>query len=99
MAKPQTAPGLDTKAVVLNLDGKPTKLEDRELTVGRAIAIALVSGTKSPDPLRAYLLGKKLMEEKHVTLDASEKKFIKDELEKFTGFTNLVIGQILEKLQ
>ena len=85
---------------VMNLDNKPTQLEGKDLVVGRALALVLISGNKSADPLRAYTLARKLSDATEaIELDSSEVKFIKDSMEGFQGFTTLVIGQLLEKIQ
>lgn len=83
---------------IMSLDNVPMKLEDRDLTVGRALALTLISGNKSPDPLRSYSLARKLDSKDPVELDTSDIKFVKECLDGFQGFTVLVIGQLLEKL-
>jgi len=85
---------------VMNLDNKPTQLEGKDLNVGRALALILISGTKSADPLRAYTLARKLSEATEaIELETADVKFIEEAMAGFQGFTTLVIGQLMEKLQ
>lgn len=89
---------------VIDLDGKPLKMGDgedrKDLTVGRALALILVSGAKSPDPLRAFLLGQKIATATEpVEIEQADVKFLEDQMPAFAGFTTLVIGQLMAKLQ
>lgn len=87
--------------VLTNLDGSPIVLNDRPLSLGRALGVMLVAAGKSSDPLRSYLLAKKLQleaEGSEVELDASEVAFIKEAIPQSTQYTTLVVGQVLEKL-
>lgn len=85
---------------IVNLDNKPTQLEGKDLTIGRALALVLISGTKSADPLRAYGLARKLSDSTEpVELETADVVFLKESMTGFQGFTTLVIGQLMEKLQ
>jgi hypothetical protein len=85
---------------VLNLDKKPLTFEDGELTITRALSLIVISGSKSPDPLKAYQLAKKIEDaELIVELSDEDVDFIKNATVGFQGFTTLVIGQILDRLQ
>lgn len=88
---------LNLNEVLLSLDGKELDDGDKSLTVGISLARILVTGSNK-DALRAYVLGKKLMDAEEVELDASEVNFIKTAIEENQTYTVLVKGQLLEKL-
>ena len=88
---------LNLNEVLLSLDGKELDHGDKHLTVGISLAQILVAGSNK-DALRAYVLGKKLMDAEEVELDASEVNFIKTAIEENQTYTVLVKGQLLEKL-
>lgn len=83
---------------ILELDGKPAMNGDKPLTVGLALANVLVLQGQSSDPLRAYLLAKKLTDNTEtLELDDSDKSFLKDAVEKSDRYLVLVKGQLLSK--
>lgn len=89
---------------ILDLDGKPMKMDDNELTVARAVALMISGNTQSPDPLRAYTLARTITEVDlkkagEIELNTSDVKFIKEAISTNRFFTALVAGQILEKLE
>lgn len=94
------ATNIETGAGIFDLDKKPIDLEGKPLTVGRALALVLVTQNKSADPLRAWTLAQKLTnpEVPKIDLDPSDVSFIKDSMKDFLNFSVLVKGQLLEKL-
>lgn len=90
---------LNLQDSIVTLENIPAKNDKGELlSIGKVIAVTLVGG-KTADPLRSYLLAKKVTEtEKEIELDPSEIEFIKNTLKEFGGWTDLVVGQVLEKL-
>lgn len=87
---------MNLKETLLDLDGKPIKNGEEDLTVGRALAEILVRA-KSTDPLRSYLLGRKLVESETLEPDKAEKEFIQNTIRSFEGYSVLIKGQLLEK--
>lgn len=87
--------------MIRNLDGGVMQMDEKDLSVKRAIALILVTKPSQTDPLRAYLLGKRFVEntDQPIELDGSEVDFIEKSVRGFEGFNALVLGQILEKLQ
>ncbi len=89
---------INTNDILVNLQGEALKDGNKELTLGLAIANVLVSGAKSTEPLRAYVLSKKLFDTKgELDLDSADVSFLKKTIEDFEGYITLVKGQILEK--
>lgn len=90
---------LNIKEKILGLDNKPLTYENEDLSLGKAIAIVLVSSQRSTDPLRSYVLGRKFMDAKEETmeLNATDIQYIKEAIGTFQGFNVLVTGQILQK--
>lgn len=85
---------------LVDLDGGALKYDEKDLTVGRALALIVISEDRPVDPLRSYLLAKKLTDKKdEIELDVVEKKYLLDRVEKSVAFRALVLGQLLEKLQ
>lgn len=81
------------------LEGKPVKFNEKELTLGDALAYSLIGRNKAPDPLRAYLLAQRLSKEREeMILDASELTFLREAIQATDYFNTLVVGQVLEKL-
>lgn len=90
---------LNLSAVITQLDGEPLKNKENDLTVGDALASILVLDPKSKDPLRSYLLAKKLTEnEGEIELNKTEVAFLKEVVEASMAFITLVKGQLLDKL-
>ena len=88
---------INLSEVMLGLDGKALKLEDKDLTVGLALSECLVGGT-SPDPLRAYVLAKKLVgAEGEAELDQTESDFLKEAVNANNNYFAIVKGQLLSK--
>lgn len=96
--------------VLVNLIGEPLLSDGKELRLGHALGMVLVGNGKNSDPLRAYVLAKKFSDASvedttpsnglmTMHLDASDLKFIKESIANVQGFSPLVLGQLLEKLQ
>lgn len=86
---------------ILDLDNKEVPLNGNILTVGRAIALTLISDTNTSDPLRTYLFSRKFVDSEitEVLLDQSDIDFLKQAIKKNSAqFTALVIGQVLQLL-
>lgn len=88
--------------MIKNLDGNVIEMEGKKLSFVRGYALVLVGGQQSKDPLRAMLLSRKLIDKEgqdvEIELDVAEVKFLEEATKMPTGFTTLVIGQLLEKL-
>lgn len=86
---------------ILDLEGEPIKLGDKDITFGRAIALCLVSGNKSSDPMRAYILAQSFLKEdtKEVDLNQSDMDFIKSAIKSADNYTDIVKGQLLIALK
>lgn len=84
---------------IKDFDGKVVKYdENRDLTI--ALVLANVMASSQTDPLRAYLLGKKLAEsEKTIDIDKLDYTFLKEGLTSSKMYFALVKGQVLEILQ
>lgn len=94
-------PGLKLKCrtMLTDLDGGAIKMKEDEVDLGRAIALILIGGTDSSDPLRSYLFARALMDKKELELNQVDLKFLKEAVAASKFFTALVIGQILAHLQ
>jgi len=89
---------IEVATILKDLNGNPLKVDDQELSVGRACAIILSSG-KSYDPLRSYILATKLAEAKEpIIVNASEFGFIKEAIQSNENFTPIIKGQLLSLL-
>lgn len=91
---------LNLEEVLVGLDTKALKDGETDLTIGKAIATILVMEQHSKDPLRSYLLARKITEgTKDLELDKAEADYIKDAVKETPAYITLVKGQILEKLK
>lgn len=89
---------INLKQNLFNLEGKKLKEDELEVTVGSVLASMLGNSTESTDPLRDYVLAKKLMEAKgELEIDASEVSHLKETITKAPNYLVLVKGQLLEK--
>lgn len=89
---------LDLTTEITNLDGSPLDRE-KPLTFGEALGQILVLQQDSKDPLRSYLLAKKITENKgEIELDKAELSMLKESVEASKNYITLVKGQLLEKL-
>lgn len=90
---------VDLTDVIVDLEGNPIKSsEDKEITIGRALALVVATGPKSDDPLRALIMARKLVEAESISLDAADVAYLLQAVKKYTGFSDLVLGQLVEKL-
>lgn len=94
-----SASALDFTQVLKDLDGKPIKNDDKELTLGEAATIALLAPfqdeqAKGDTKAKRFLLAIKVRQAKDAKLTAEEVKEIKDVVAK--AFAPLVVGRVWE---
>lgn len=93
---------IKTNTVLTNFKGEALKDGNKDLTIGNAIAFVL--GGKVSNPTLGWNLGKKFATDEEVELKAEDIVFIKKELnenasQKESGWTSIVVGQIIEMLE
>ncbi len=80
------------------LSGEELKDEDNTVvTVGKILSNILLAD-KSGGKMKLYHLAQKFYSEKEVELDKSDLELVKKAVENSQGLSNLLTGQILEKL-
>ena len=85
------------KGVTL-LDGKtPLKQNDVDLTIGVAIATALVNS--DGEPIKTYELAKKFNDGGTIEVDTADLKLVKAAVTKYPNYNALVKGQVLVMLE
>lgn len=91
---------IETKKVLVSLDGKPIKFDEKELTLGLALANILLSQKeKHYDPLKMYSLSLRLYQATgNVDVDKADFATIKEVVTQCNTFTTIVTGQILDML-
>lgn len=91
---------IETTALIKNLKGEPFEDSDKNpLTVGKMIAAALAN-TKSPDPLKSYVLATKFYEAtENLEVSAEDVVFIKNIIKATEGNTPVVLGQLIKALE
>lgn len=89
---------LHVDTVLKDYDGKPIPFEEnRSLTLG--LCLSNVMATAQGDPLRAYLLGKKLAEAHgEIEIEKLDYTFLKDSMTGNKQYFAIVKGQVLEML-
>ena len=90
---------IDLQNLVIDLEGKPIKLGEKEVTFGHAMAMCLVGGAKSSDPMRAYIMSQEVMKGDEVEFNQSDTEFLKTSIKAAENFTDIVKGQLLLALK
>lgn len=84
--------------IVSTLEGRPYKMGDHELTVGKVLAEAL-SQSETGGKMKMFLLAKRCWEDAEVEVDAADLALVKRSLESSKAFTNIILGQVLLELE
>ena len=93
---------IDANKVLVTLAGDPYKMDDKDLTIGLAVA-KVVSEAKTGDPLRSMVLAKKFYDGGELDLKSEDIVFVKEKLTMVLdngqmAFIPFITGQILEEL-
>lgn len=94
---------IETTQALTTLEGKPLKSGEEDLTIGKAIAEALLAN-KTGGRMKVFLLAKKFFSDEKVELDNADFALVKEsvktaEVYAHQGFNTLVFGQIEEILE
>jgi len=82
--------------IITDMDGKPLKNGESEVTVGRVIA-KILSETKTKfDALKAWDMAQRFYKGAEIEIDDSDFETLKTEIGSNTMFIPLVLGQILK---
>jgi len=87
---------IETTTVLKNFEGESFKDGEKDLTL-RKVICAIISTTKSPDPLLSYLLTERIAKNDEVELTSEEVVFIKS-LVKESTYLPYIQGTILNLL-
>jgi len=83
---------------VMLLDGKTVlKQNDVDLTIGIAIATALVNS--NGEPIKTYELAKKFNDGGSIEVDTADLKLVKEAVNAYPNYNALVKGQVLVLLE
>ncbi len=92
---------INTKTVLIGLDGGNLKMNDKDLTLGDAVSnLLLGERDKNPfNPLEAYLLAMDFYGKNQVEVNTYTLSKLQELIEPSKSFNTIVIGQVLFLLQ
>lgn len=79
--------------VLKDLSGSPIKTDEKEFTLGQAIANILVADT-SGGKMKLYTLGTRFYQDKTVDLDDSDFALVKNVVKNSTAYGAIIVGQV-----
>lgn len=89
---------LDTKQAIVDFKGVPVMGDGKEITIGDTLSL-IITQAQSSNPLKAYVIGKKLATEDEIELDESDALFLKDIIKENKTYGDLVRGQLLSLIK
>lgn len=89
---------LNTKTVLLGLDGKPIPADKGEQIILGNVISNVLSGPNLENPARAYQLAKQIATNDEVTLKAEDIVYLKKVIQNATYLAAIISGQVLELL-
>lgn len=92
---------IDLTEPMVNIKGASLEVDGEVLTVGVALANIVVSQHKTKGgfrPLKSWELAQKFYKDKTIELDNADVAQLKDVIEDVQGYSDVVKGQLLEKL-
>lgn len=89
---------IKTGEKVLTLKGEAYQQNDQDLLVGHVIAEAL-AGDRTGGKMKMFLLAQKAYSEAELEVDQADMTLIKKSVEECTSYNNVIIGQVLAKLE